>query len=246
MNSINYTLTQKALAMGVHLFTSTGVIAAFMAIRAISEVQVNWQREAMLWLILALFIDGVDGAMARAVKAKEVLPGWDGKSIDYVIDFLTYAVIPAFFFYQSDLLPEGWKLIAVFAILLTSAMYYGKMGMVSHDLYFVGFPVMWNMVVYVMFFVLDLSVWLNLAFIFFFCIMHFVPLKYVYPSRTLHFRKLNIFNTVLFFIFNGIILYLYPEKNNWVTGVAILTILYFGWMTIYGSFMVEEEETAKS
>ena len=211
-----------------------------MAIRAISEMQVNWQREAMLWLILALFIDGVDGAMARAVKAKEVLPGWDGKSIDYVIDFLTYAVIPAFFFYQSDLLPEGWKLIAVFAILLTSAMYYGKMGMVSHDLYFVGFPVMWNMVVYVMFFVLDLNEWLNLAFVFFFCIMHFVPLKYVYPSRTLHFRKLNIFNTVLFFIFNGIILYLYPEKNIWVTGVAILTILYFGWMTIYGSFMVEE------
>ena len=79
--------------MGVHLFTSTGVLAAFMAIRAISELQAGWQKEAMLWLILALFIDGVDGAMARAVKAREVLPGWDGKYIDYVIDFLTYACL---------------------------------------------------------------------------------------------------------------------------------------------------------
>ncbi len=226
--------------MGVHLFTSTGVIAAFMAIRAISETPVNWQRDAMLWLILALFIDGVDGAMARAVKAKEVLPGWDGKAIDYVIDFLTYAVIPAFFFYQSDLLPEAWKLPAVFVILLVSAMYYGKMGMVSNDMYFVGFPVMWNMVVYTLFFVLDLNVWLNLTLVFFFCVMHFVPLKYVYPSRTLHFKTLNILNTVLFFISNGIILYLYPEKHSWLTAVAILTILYYGWMTIYGSFIVEE------
>jgi len=240
MNSISYTFTQKALAMGVHLFTSTGVLAAFMAIRAISEMQTNWQKEAMLWLILALFIDGVDGAMARAVNAKEVLPGWDGKAIDYVIDFLTYAVIPAFFFYQSDMLPEAWKLPAVFAILLISAMYYGKMGMVSHDLYFVGFPVMWNMVVYCMFFILDLNEWFNFALVIFFCVMHFVPLKYVYPSRTTHFKKMNIFNTVLFFISNGIILYLYPEKNIWVTGVAVLTILYYGWMTIYGSFMVEK------
>jgi len=237
---MTYTLTQKALSMGVHLFTSTGVIAAFMAIRAISEMQADWQREAMLWLILALFIDGVDGAMARATKAKEVLPGWDGKSIDYVIDFLTYAVIPAFFFYQSGLLPEGWKLVTVFAILLTSAMYYGKMGMVSDDLYFIGFPVMWNMVVYAMFFILSLNVWVNFALIFFFCIMHFVPLKYVYPSRTPHFKTLNILNSVLFFISNGIILYLYPEKNIWVTSVAILTFLYYGWMTIYGSFIIEK------
>jgi len=230
--------------MGVHLFTSTGVLAAFMAILAISEAQIDWQREAMLWLILALIIDGVDGAMARAVKANEVLPGWDGKAIDYVIDFLTYAVIPAFFFYQTELLPEAWKLPAVFAILLVSAMYYGKMDMISDDLYFIGFPVVWNMVVYAMFFILNLNQWLNLALIIFFCVMHFVPLKYVHPSRTPHFKKLNILNTVLFFLSNGIILYLYPEKNIWMTGVAMLTILYFGWMTIYGSFVARTSSSS--
>jgi len=230
--------------MGVHLFTSTGVLAAFMAILAISEAQIDWQREAMLWLILALIIDGVDGAMARAVKANEVLPGWDGKAIDYVIDFLTYAVIPAFFFYQTELLPEAWKLPAVFAILLVSAMYYGKMDMISDDLYFIGFPVVWNMVVYAMFFILNLNQWLNLALIIFFCVMHFVPLKYVHPGRTPHFKKLNILNTVLFFLSNGIILYLYPEKNIWMTGVAMLTILYFGWMTIYGSFVARTSSSS--
>jgi len=111
---ITHTITQKILALSVHLFTSAGVIAAFMAIRAISESELYWQREAMLWLILALFIDGVDGALARLFKAKEVLPDWDGRAIDYVIDFLTYAVIPAFFIYRADMVPESLVLPTVY------------------------------------------------------------------------------------------------------------------------------------
>ncbi len=235
------TLTQKALALGVHLFTSTGVIAAFMAIRAISEGVLNWQREAMFWLVVALIIDGVDGALARAARAKEVLPGWDGRAIDYVIDFLTYAVIPAFFLYKASVLPEGLVLGSVFAILLTSAMYYGKMGMVSDDLYFVGFPVMWNMVVYYIIFVGSFSPWINFALVIFFCIMHFVPLKYVYPSRTKHFKWLNIANTAFFLIVNLLIVYLYPEKNTVLTVIAFLSLGYYAFITVYASFMMEEE-----
>ncbi len=235
------TLTQKALALGVHLFTSSGVLAAFMAIRAISEGALHWQREAMFWLVLALFIDGVDGAMARAARAKEVLPGWDGKAIDYVIDFLTYAVIPAFFLYKSALLPESVVLFSVFAVLLTSAMYYGKMGMVSDDLYFVGFPVMWNMFVFYIFFVTSFSPWINFGLVIFFCVMHFVPLKYVYPSRTTHFRWLNIVNTALFLTINLTIIYLYPKKYSALTVLAILSLLYYVWITVYASFLLSKK-----
>lgn len=234
------TLTQKALALGVHLFTSSGVIAAFMAIRAISEGELHWQREAMFWLFVALVIDGVDGALARAAKAEQVLPGWDGKAIDYVIDFLTYAVIPAFFLYKAGVLPEGLVLGSVFAILLTSAMYYGKMGMVSDDLYFVGFPVMWNMVVFYVFFVAGFSPWINFALIVFFCVLHFIPLKYAYPSQTKQFKWLNITATAFFLIVNVLILYLYPEKNTVLTMLAWLTLGYFVFITVYASFMMEE------
>jgi len=238
--AITHTVTQKTLALGVHLFTSAGVIAAFMAIRAISEGELYWQREAMLWLILALFIDGVDGALARLFKAKEVLPDWDGRAIDYVIDFLTYAVIPAFFIYRADMVPESLVLPTVFAVLLTSAMYYGKMGMVSDDMYFVGFPVMWNMVAYYLFFIINVGYWGNFGLIIFFCIMHFVPLKYVYPSRTKQFKWLTIGNTILFLISNVVILYLYPERNIWLTVIALITLAYYTWMTVYASFIKED------
>jgi len=137
-NTIKYSLLQKALAWSVHLFTASGICAAFMAILAIADHA--WVT-AFWWLILCLFIDAIDGTFARLFKAKEVLPQMDGTNIDYVIDFATYAIIPAYFFYEANLVPEDYNLVLTFLILLVSAIYYGKKGMVSDDNYFIGFPV---------------------------------------------------------------------------------------------------------
>ena len=96
----------------------------------------------MLWLFVTLIIDSVDGTFARLFKVREVLPNFDGKMIDYVIDFAIYAIIPAYFIHEAPLLPEDFKLIGATIILLVSAIYYGLDGMVSNDYYFIGFPVM--------------------------------------------------------------------------------------------------------
>ena len=73
-----YSMIQRVLAWSVHLFTASGLLAAFMSILAINNE--DW-RGAMLWLFLALFIDAIDGTFARWCKVKEVLPGMDGKMI---------------------------------------------------------------------------------------------------------------------------------------------------------------------
>ncbi|MEM9820270.1 MAG: CDP-alcohol phosphatidyltransferase family protein, partial [Bacteroidota bacterium] len=83
----SFTVIEKSLAWSVHLFTASGLVAGFMAILAINHQ--NW-REAMLWLVLCLVIDGLDGSLARVFKVGEVLPYMNGKTIDYVIDFATY------------------------------------------------------------------------------------------------------------------------------------------------------------
>jgi len=150
MNQQSPTFIQKSLAWGVHLFTASGLVCGFMAILAVNEK--NW-RMAMMWLVVALIVDGVDGTFARIFKVKEMLPNVDGQSMDYVIDFATYAIIPAYFFYEAQLVPDVWRLACTSAILLVSALYYGKQGMVSDDMYFIGFPVMWNMVVFYLVFV---------------------------------------------------------------------------------------------
>ena len=51
-------------------------------------------RGVFLLMIVATLVDATDGALARAVRVKEVLPHFDGRQLDYLIDFLTYVALP--------------------------------------------------------------------------------------------------------------------------------------------------------
>ncbi|MFK7807812.1 MAG: phosphatidylcholine/phosphatidylserine synthase [Saprospiraceae bacterium] len=230
MKNTSPSFTARMLAWSVHAFTSSGLVSGFMAILAINES--DWP-QAMLWLLLCLFIDGVDGTFARLFRVKEVLPHVDGKTIDYVIDFATYAIIPAYFFYMAEVVDEFWRLPCVVIILLVSALYYGKDGMVSSDNYFIGFPVMWNMVVFFMVFIFPQIPLLQTAMVFIFAILHFVPIKFVYPSQNSRFMKTTIAVTAVFFITVLLSVFYYPLVPIWVKGLAYGTVGYYAGMAIY-------------
>jgi phosphatidylcholine synthase len=221
------------LAWLVHLFTASGLLAGFMAILAITAK--DW-RSAMGWLLVALVIDGVDGTFARKFRTKEVLPNIDGKTIDYVIDFANYAIIPAYFFYQANLVQEGWSLPLSFLLLMVSAIYYGKEGMVSDDYYFVGFPVMWNIVVYYLVFVFSLSEFGNAAIIVIFSILHFVPIKFAYPSRATRLKFATIGVTAIFLISTLLVVWFYPSVPTWLKWTANACLAYYGILAAADTF----------
>lgn len=235
------TFMQKAAAWAVHLFTSSGLVAGFMAILAINEK--DW-RMAMIWLIVALVIDGIDGTFARMARTKEVLPEMDGKTIDYVIDFANYAIIPAYFFYESQLVEEALRLPLTAMILLVSALYYGKQGMISDDHFFIGFPVLWNVVVFYLVFVWPPIAWISTATVIFFCIIHFVPIKFLYPSQTARFSKVTIPVTVIMLITLIVIVFFYPDQKLWLSILANLCLAYFGCMAVYNTW-IEKPVVAK-
>ncbi len=231
-----FTFFQKTMAWSVHLFTASGLVAGFMAILAINDLA--W-RGAMLWLVVALVIDGIDGTFARIFRVQEVLPDMNGKTMDYIIDFATYAIIPAYFFHQAGLVEEAYNLPCTILILLVSALYYSKEGMVSEDYYFIGFPVMWNVVVFYLFFVFDLPSIANILAIVFFAILHFVPIKFVYPSRGKHFRRLTISVTTILILDFAVILWYHPEKYFWLSLIAIVAAIYYGVLAIYDTWWVK-------
>lgn len=237
---MKYTLIQYTLAWFVHLFTASGILFGFLAIIAISQADF---RMAMIWLVVSLIIDGVDGTLARAFKVKEVLPNFDGNSIDHVIDFATYAIIPAYFFYETSVLPEAPMLrwLGIGAILFSSTYYYGKTSYVTDDLHFEGFPVMWNFVIFYLFFVTAFSPMVNLIIVLILAILHFVPWKYPYPSRTKEFRIWNVLASLTAFVVGLILLIQYPEKNSIWVGLSHLTVAYFMGMTIYKTFFFNKK-----
>lgn len=245
---IEYTWSQKAAAWGVHAFTASGIVAGFWGIVSVANGDFFM---AFAMLFLTVIIDGVDGTFARIFKVTEVLPNVSGKTMDYVIDFFTYAIVPAFIVYEatqggipidaggSYLIPESLRIWAAAIILLISTLYYGKEGMVSRDLYFVGFPVLWNLVAFYLYYVTNLPPMGNFIMVLIFAILHFVPIKYLYPSRTKKFMKMNILNTILFLVSNFALLVLIEWEYNQPTALiiartaSILSLLYFGILSIY-------------
>ena len=238
--SVNkFTFLEKTLAWSVQAFTASGAVVGFLAIVAISAHE--WQK-AMLWLLLALIIDGIDGTFARLFRVKKVLPNFDGKAMDYVIDFANYAIIPTYFFYEAAIVDETWRMPCVVVMLIISAFYYGTPGMVSDDFHFIGFPVLWNLVVHYLFFVFSFTSMVNVGLIMFFAILHFVPIKYLYPSRTSKMMVLNVINTVLCMVSNAAVIWLYPEVNVWWAAASIITILYFIVVGLYNTFTTKNEK----
>ena len=218
---------RKLPAYLVHLFTSSGILAGFMALVAIQEKA--WQT-ATAWLLVCQIIDGIDGTFARYFRVASVLPEMDGKTIDQVIDFVTYALLPAFFFYNAGIVPALWQLPCAGAMLLSAAMYYGKKGMVSEDMHFIGFPVMWNVVVFYLFFVFHFPPEINIAIIFLFAILHFVPLAYPYPTRALEFRFITLFVSVSALFTAALLVWKYPRQDPFLSMVLTVVLLYYAFI----------------
>jgi phosphatidylcholine synthase len=105
-----------------------------------------------------------------------------------------------------------WMPISASVMLISSALYYGKKNMVEQDQYFIGFPVLWNFVVFFQFFVFQNTLWLNVLSVIFFGILHFIPLRFAYPSRSKRFFKVHLLVSVFGLIAALGILFIYPNR----------------------------------
>ena len=142
-------------------------------------------RTAFLALIVTTFIDATDGVLARALRVKERLPHYDGARLDDIVDYLTYVFVPVLVFVRADMLPDAWKAPVAAAVLLASAYGFGQAEakVQTTDHFFTGFPSYWNiMAIYL--FVWRLSPMTNAIVLLVLSLLVFVPIRYVYPSRT--------------------------------------------------------------
>jgi phosphatidylcholine synthase len=165
-----------------HLYTGLGVVAALAATLAVIGGD---YRAAFLWLGLQILIDATDGMLARALRVKERLPHFDGAKLDDIIDYLTYVFIPVLLALHAGLLPPTSGVWVGAIVLLASAYGFNQSAakVRTSDYFFTGFPSYWNLVI-VYLFLLELSPFTSVAVLLGFAILVFVPLRYVYPSRT--------------------------------------------------------------
>ena len=163
----------------VHLFTASGAVLSVLAVMAIMGER--WV-EALLWLFLALVIDGVDGSLARAAQVSEQAPRIDGDTLDLVIDYLSYVFVPTLFLWRAGMLPAPLVVPLAALIQISSLYVFARRDMKTDDGYFRGFPALWNVVV-LYFFITGLGPWTATAVVLLFAILSFAPVHVVHPFR---------------------------------------------------------------
>ena len=169
----------------VHLYTASSALFGLWAVVAIFAHEF---RLAMYLLMLTLVIDSTDGAFARAADVRGRIPWFDGRRLDDICDFFTYVLVPACFLIEARLLPHPiWAAVPV----LASCYGFSQESAKTDDNLFLGFPSYWNVIAMYLFLMQvepTTGLWIVLGF----SALVFVPLVYVYPSRSRTLRPLTL------------------------------------------------------
>lgn len=214
-----------ALGWVVHLYTASGAVLALLAV-------VFAVRGAVLesfWVLLAaLVVDGTDGILARRLRVAETIPAFDGARLDDIVDYLTYAFAPVVLLLTSRHLPGGvWGYVVAALPLLASCVQFCRTNAKTDDHYFLGFPSYWNVVAFYAV-VLDLSPAVLSAVLVTCSVLVFVPVKYLYPSRALVLRRLNLALAGLWLVLYAVILVGMPRPNVIALGLSLAYLAYYG------------------
>ena len=215
-------MTPKIRALSVHLLTATGAVFAMLAMLA--AVDSRWDL-MFLWLVVAFFVDGIDGPLARHYDVKKNAAEFDGVLLDLIIDYLTYVFIPAFALFKSGLM-DGWTgWFAIILITFTSAMYFADTRMKTKDNSFSGFPGCWNMLVLVIF-ALEPNFWVSLALVTILAVAMFLPLKFVHPVRTERWRVVTLPVAIAWTFFAGWAAWVDFHPESWAHWGLVVTSVY--------------------
>lgn len=213
-----------AIALSVHAFTASGIVLAMLA--AVAAWRMDWQA-FFAWLGVALFVDGVDGPIARKCAVERRMPSFSGASLDFVVDYVTYVFLPAFALATGGFASMSVSLVLAGIIVFTSALYFADTRMKMKNNAFRGFPAVWNGVVF--FFFVFRPDWLTVSAItILLAVLTFVPVAFIHPVRVERWRPLTLLVTLAWFVFAAMSLIAALDPAPYVKIGLALTSTYLG------------------
>jgi phosphatidylcholine synthase len=208
----------------VHLYTATGTALAMLTVMAV------WEGDTVraLWLgLAAMVVDGTDGMLARGMQVKRWIPWFDGALLDNIVDYLTYVFTPMVLLWSTGYLGDG-AIATVLAVipLLASAYQFCRVDAKTEDHLFLGFPSYWNIVAFYVI-VLDLDR-LSVALLLLVCAaLVFIPVGYVYPSRTDTLRRLTLALTTVWLVSYAVLLAEVPDPSTVWLAISLAYVVYY-------------------
>ena len=224
---------ERALAWAVHAYTASGAVLGLLMVHFSYEDDVR----TVLWLFLAaMVVDGTDGIASRRARVKTVLPAIDGALLDNIVDYLTYAFAPMVFLWAGGFLPDGaWGAVVAAAPLVASCYQFSRIDAKTDDHFFLGFPSYWNVAAFYVV-VLDLGVVATTVLLLVLVALVFVPVKYVYPSRTEMLWTLNMVLAGIWLAVYAVITAFLPDAPDALVWGSLAYIVYYVAVSLWLTF----------
>jgi phosphatidylcholine synthase len=218
----------------VHLLTASGVLAAFQAVAEICAPDTD-PRRVFAWLGLAVIIDAVDGPLARRWHVKQTVPHIDGRTIDDIVDYLTFTFIPLLLLWRMGWVPEpaaAW----IAPALVTSLLGFANVGAKQESGgFFLGFPSYWN--VYALYAGIAFARWgpwlpglgtLALA------ALTVMPVRFVYPNLAPPPWRLPVIaGALVWTVLLILLLPGYPHSPGALVAASLLYPLFYVVLSVY-------------
>ena len=193
--------------------------------------------EAVLWLFLAaIFVDGTDGFLARHFRVKEVMPGFDGALLDNIVDYMTYTLAPMVLLWANGYLPDGvWGGVVAALPVLASCYQFCRSDAKTDDHFFLGFPSYWNVVAFYAV-VGDFGTTATVVALLVCTVLVFVPVKYLYPSRTEKLWYANMTLAVLWMVAYAVVVAQMPGAPQWLIVLSLGYPVYYVIVSLWLTF----------
>jgi phosphatidylcholine synthase len=219
---------RRIAAYSVHLFTASGIIPAALAVHEMFKSECDPKR-VFFYLLLTTLIDALDGPMARRLNVKRYAASIDGRTIDDLLDYLTFAFIPLMLIWKMEWLPAGTGptvILAMGASLMGFAHVEAKdeaRGM------FRGFPSYWNaFAFYAGIFSTMISPWLSAIMLWSLTVLTVSPVWTIYPNLAPKlWRRSIIAGTAVWAAIMFAMLWNYPNPPVWMLVLSLVHPVYY-------------------
>ena len=214
---------RRIRAAALHLYTASGGVIAFLATAEICSPAPD-PRVVFALLAAAVLLDATDGPLARRWEVKRVLPVIDGRTIDDIVDYLTYTFVPLLLVWRMEWVPAP-ALAWIVPALVASLFGFANTGIKDEaEGFFLGFPSYWNVVAFYagpLFQLYGASI--NAAILLLLALATLLPLRFIYPNLAPRpWRVPVILGALVWLAAMLAMLPDYPRVHPWALGLSLL------------------------
>jgi phosphatidylcholine synthase len=224
--------SQRRAGFSIHVLTASGALAGLVALQSVIDGHI---RAALLWLIVCQILDGIDGPIARKFDVSLHAPHIDGHVLDLVIDYVTCVVVPTVLLIRMDVVESRLTMTISGLILITSALWFARTDQETEDVWFNGFPAMWNIVIPT-FILLGTSQRYAAMICIVFCIAQLTMVKFPHLVRVRALRPATYTATVIYFGAFILLSAQYPNGPQWAQNIILVGPIYLVAIVVWRTF----------